>query len=92
MNVSRSISFCYPIIPVSILIIKDIGKWSNERLIYFLCFILMLNIITPAAKIYSVPSDWWNTNPLEWSSPALPLPINIWRWFSSPNGAPTWLN
>ena len=90
-DIGRSISFCYPLIPVSMLIIKDIGKWSNEKLIYFLNFILMFNILTPAAKVFYVPPNWWKTNPLEWSSPALPLPLNIWRWLTSPNGAQTWI-
>ena len=90
-DVSRSISFCYPMIPISMLIIKDIGKWSNKKLIYFLNLILLFNILSPAAKVYNIPPDWWKTNPLEWSSPALPLPFNLWRWFTSPNGASTWI-
>ena len=89
-DIGRSISFCYPLIPVSMIIIKDIGKWSNKKLIYFLNLILMFNIFTPGAKVFYVPPDWWKTNPLEWSSPALPLPLNLWRWFTSPNGAGSW--
>jgi len=91
-DIGRSISFCYPLIPISMLIIKDIGKWSNDKLIYFLNIILLFNILSPAAKVYYVPADWWKTNPLEWLTPALPLPLNLWRWFTSPNGAPTWIN
>ena len=90
-DIGRSISFCYPIIPISMLIIKDVGKWSNDKLIYFSNIILMFNILSPAAKVFYVPPDWWKTNPLEWSTPALPLPLNLWRWFTSPNGASTWI-
>ena len=90
-DIGRSISFCYPIIPISMLIIKDVGNWSNDKLIYFSNIILMFNVLSPAAKVFYVPLNWWKTNPLEWSTPALPLPLNLWRWFTSPNGASTWI-
>ena len=64
--------------------------WKTNHIIKILNILTFLNVITPAAKVYYLPKDWYSRNPLEWASPALPLPINIWRWFTSPNGFSTW--
>ena len=49
--------------------------WKINHIIRLLNVLTFLNIITPAAKVYNLPKDWFSRNPLEWASPALPLPI-----------------
>ena len=89
-DVSRTLAFAFPIIPFSISVIYENIGWESNRIIKLLNLLTFLNIVTPAAKVYNLPKDWFSRNPLEWSSPALPLPINLWRWFTSPNGLITW--
>jgi len=89
-DVSRSCAFFFPIIPVAMEILKDQYTWPESKLKFWISWIIGLNVLTPALKIYGIPLDWWAISPLEWSTPALPLPINLWKWFTSPNGAVTW--
>ena len=89
-DVSRSCAFFFPMIPVAIEIIKDHSGWPESKLKLWISLIIGLNVLTPALKMYGIPSDWLSTNPLEWVTPALPLPVNLWKWFTSPNGAITW--
>jgi hypothetical protein len=87
-DVSRSFAFVFPCIIVGLQILKENG-WSDRRLSNWLAWCLGLNILTPAAKVFGLPQQWWR-NPLSWASPYLPLPINVWQWLRSPNGAATW--
>ena len=89
-DVSRTLAFAYPIIPFCLSFIYENHGWKSNRIIKLLNVLTFLNILTPAAKVYYLPKDWLSRNPLEWASPALPLPINLWRWFTSPNGFSTW--
>ena len=89
-DISRSIAFAFPLIPYSLSLIYEHYGGHDKRITKIINVLLFLNVLTPAAVVYVVPSDWLTINPLEWASPALPLPINIWRWFSSPNGSFTW--
>ena len=89
-DISRSCSFFFPMIPVAMEILKDQSTWSESKLKLWISWIIGLNILTPALKIYGLPPDWWAISPLEWATPALPLPVNLWKWFISPNGAITW--
>ena len=89
-DISRSISFAFPLIPYSLLLIYDNYGDHDKRITKIINMFLFLNVLTPAAVVYVVPSDWLTTNPLEWANPALPLPINLWRWFTAPNGSITW--
>ena len=75
--------------PENVSLYENHGFKSN-RIIKLLNLLTFLNVLTPAAKVYYLPKDWFSRNPLEWASPALPLPINLWRWFTSPNGFSTW--
>ncbi len=89
-DISRSCAFFFPIIPVAITILKDESNWPESKLKLWICWIIGLNVLTPALKVYGIPPDWWAVSPLEWVTPALPLPVNLWKWFTSPNGAITW--
>ena len=89
-DVSRSCAFFFPIIPVAMQIIKNESTWPESKLKLWISWIIGLNVLTPALKVYGIPPDWWAINPLEWATPALPLPLNLWKWFTSPNGAITW--
>ena len=89
-DVSRTLAFAFPIIPFSLCVIYENLGWERNRIIKLLNLLTFCNVITPAAKVYYLPKDWFSRNPLEWASPALPLPINLWRWFTSPNGFSTW--
>ena len=89
-DVSRSCSFFFPMIPVAIEILKDQSYWQESKFKFFLSFIIGLNVLTPGLKVYGIPPNWWAVNPLDWAIPALPLPLNLWQWFNSPNGAITW--
>ena len=89
-DVSRTLAFAFPIIPFSLSVICENLGWERNRIIKLLNLLTFCNVITPAAKVYYLPKDWFSRNPLEWASPALPLPINLWRWFTSPNGFSTW--
>ena len=89
-DVSRSCAFFFPIIPVAMEILKDQSTWPESKLKFWMSLIIGLNVLTPALKIYGIPQDWLAISPLEWVSPALPLPVNLWKWFTSPNGSITW--
>ena len=89
-DISRSCSFFFPIIPVAMEILKDQSTWPESKLKFWISLIIGLNVLTPAFKIYGIPQDWLAISPLEWVSPALPLPVNLWKWFTSPNGSITW--
>ncbi len=89
-DVSRTLAFAFPIIPFSLSVIYENLGWKCNRIIRLINVLTFLNILTPGAKVYHLPKDWLSRNPLEWASPALPLPINLWRWFTSPNGFSTW--
>lgn len=89
-DVSRSCAFFFPIILVSMEILKDQSNWQESKFKFLMSFIIGLNVLTPALVVYGIPPDWWEVNPLEWATPALPLPLNLWKWFNSPNGATTW--
>ena len=89
-DVSRSCAFFFPMIPVAMDILKDQSTWPESKLKFWITWIIGLNVLTPALKVYGIPPDWFAVNPLEWATPALPLPINIWKWLTSPNGAITW--
>ena len=89
-DVSRSTAFFFPMIPVAIEILKDQNNWSESKLKLWISWIIGLNVLTPALKVYGIPPEWWTINPLEWATPALPLPLNLWKWFTSPNGSITW--
>jgi len=89
-DISRTLSFAFPIIPFSLSIIYEYLGAESSRIIKLLNVLTFLNLLTPAAKVYYVPKDWLLKNPLEWAIPALPLPINLWRWLTSPNGFSTW--
>lgn len=88
-DVSRSFAFLFPAILVGLTILVEQGGWSLSLLQRWLAWILGLNVLTPAAKVFGVPAAWWK-NPLSWASPYLPLPVNLWQWLRSPNGAATW--
>ena len=87
-DVSRSFAFLFPAVLVALQILRE-GGWSDRHLSVWIAWLLGLNILTPAAKVFGVPSAWWK-NPIEWASPYLPLPVNLWQWLRSPNGAVTW--
>ena len=89
-DISRTLAFAFPVIPLSISIIYEYFGRNSNRIIKLLNFLTFLNILTPALKVFHVPSNWLSTNPLNWATPALPLPVNLWRWFTSPNGYVTW--
>ena len=89
-DISRTIAFAYPLIPYSLSLIYEHYGGHDKRITKIINIFLFLNVLTPAAVVYVVPSDWLTTNPIEWASPALPLPINLWRWFTAPNGSITW--
>lgn len=89
-DISRTLSFAFPLIPFSLSIIYEHFGRDSNRIIKLLNLLLFINIITPAVKVFYVPSNWLSTNPLNWITPALPLPVNLWRWFTSPNGYITW--
>ena len=89
-DISRSCAFFFPMIPVAIEILKDQSAWTESKLKLWISWIICLNVLTPALKVYGIPPEWWAVNPLEWATPALPLPVNLWNWFTSPNGAITW--
>ena len=89
-DISRSCAFFFPIILVSMEILKDQFYWQESKFKFFLSFIIGLNVLTPGLKVYGIPPNWWAVNPLDWAIPALPLPLNLWQWFNSPNGAITW--
>ncbi len=89
-DTSRTLAFAFPLIPFSLSIIYEHFGRNNKRIIKLLNLLTFINILTPAVKVYYVPSNWLSTNPLNWINPALPLPVNLWRWFSSPNGYITW--
>ena len=89
-DVSRSCSFFFPMIPVAIDILKDKSTWPESKLKFWISLVIGLNVLTPALKVYGIPSDWWAISPLQWVTPALPLPVNLWKWFISPNGSITW--
>ncbi len=89
-DVSRSCAFFFPIFPVSMKILKHEFNWNESKLKFWIKWIIGLNVLTPALKVFAVPPNWLEVNPFEWSSPALPLPANLWRWFTAPNGAITW--
>ena len=86
----RTIAFSFPLILYSISIIYEHYGDQDRRISKIINILLFLNVLTPAVFFYVVPIDWLNRNPLEWLQPVLPLPINIWRWFTSPNGHVTW--
>lgn len=81
-DVSRSFAFLFPSVFVGLQILQENG-WSDRSLSRWLAWCLGLNVLTPAAKVFSLTDQWW-------SSPYLPLPINLWQWLKSPNGAATW--
>ena len=89
-DVSRSCSFFFPMIPVAMDILKDKSTWPESKLKFWISLVIGLNVLTPALKIYGIPQDWMTISPLEWGTPALPLPVNLWKWFISPNGSITW--
>ena len=89
-DTSRTIAFAFPVIPFSLSVIYEQFGRNSDRVIKLLNLLTFINILTPAAKVYNVPSNWLTTNPLNWFTPALPLPVNLWRWFTSPNGYVTW--
>ncbi len=89
-DVSRSCAFFFPIILVSMEILKDQSYWQESKFKFFLSVIIGLNVLTPGLKVYGIPPNWWAVNLLDWAIPALPLPLNLWQWFNSPNGAITW--
>ena len=89
-DVSRSCAFLFTIIPVAMEILKEQSTWPESKLKFWISLIIGLNVLTPALKIYGIPQDWLDISPLEWATPALPLPVNLWKWFTSPNGAITW--
>lgn len=88
-DVSRSFAFLFPAILVGLEILRVQGGWTEERLSRWLAWILGLNVLTPAAKVFGVPAEPWK-NPLSWASPYLPLPLNLWQWLRSPAGASSW--
>ncbi len=88
VDVSRSFAFLFPCVLVGLQILHENG-WSDRRLSRWLAWCLGLNILTPALKVFGLPQQWWR-DPLSWASPYLPLPINLWQWLRSPNGAVTW--
>ena len=89
-DVSRSCAFFFTIIPVAMEILKEQSTWPESKLKFWISLIIGLNVLTPALKIYGIPQDWLDISPLEWATPALPLPVNLWKWFISPNGSITW--
>ena len=89
-DTSRTIAFAFPVIPFSLSVIYEQFGRNSSRVIKLLNLLTFINILTPAGKVYTVPSNWLTTNPLNWFTPALPLPVNLWRWFTSPNGYVTW--
>ena len=79
-------------LPVYSHILKNKFNWNDSQLKFWIRWIIGLNVLTPALKIYGIPQDWLDISPLEWATPALPLPVNLWKWFTSPNGASSWVN
>ena len=77
-------------IPVAMEILKDQPNWPESKLKFWISLLIGLNVFTPALKIYSIPANWSAVSPFEWATPALPLPINLWQWFTAPNGSITW--
>ena len=91
-DISRSTAFMFPAIPFSLQVIRDQGGWSEARIRQWLRWLLGLNVLTPAAIVFGLPPNWWNTNPFSWGGnyPIFPLPVNLWQWFRVPNGAASW--
>lgn len=78
-DVSRNIAFAFPLIPVSLVFLCREHNVHEHKLRISLGVILGLNIVTPAATFFELPSS---INPLSWGSIYLPLPVNLWRWLS----------
>lgn len=87
-DVSRSFAFVFPCVLVALQILQEQG-WSDSRLSRWLTWCLGLNVLTPAATVFGVPPQWWK-DPISWAVPYLPLPLNLWQWLRSPNGAASW--
>jgi hypothetical protein len=99
-DISRSLAFVFPIVLIGVLDIVKSPLSSQNGVKKLLLLLLAANVVTPAAIVFAGPGSYW-LNPLsswlgyreviaDWQNqPILPLPLNLWQFFSLPQGAPS---
>jgi hypothetical protein len=78
-DTSRTLSFAFPLLLVAVSDLIGYGQCSQTKLQRTLSGLLAMNMLTPAAVVFLVPIEIIH-KPLQWATPILPLPVNIWHW------------